>query len=246
MNNFILLFTLIISFDCFGQNPIKFVITELTSNDSIPTLDRSKFKIDKNNFFEDSFYVVSKTCSGEWGGTIKFKDKRTGIEYTASATCPVVVNKLNGKYYITNTLAHLIGSSEILEIADPKTLTVLKPSKPGKKKGQKNIGLIGDDESKSTTGTQKLVDSLGILIIATFPFQGQLYHIITDYEKTYLTEIVNGKFETIDTISNQRLSTYDPEVFKTADNHYIVFFENSYAKGYYDIFENNITIVRER
>lgn len=246
MNRLIFLLTIILTSNCFGQDRSKFVINEFINNDSINKLDRSQFKVNQNNIFEDSFFIVSKSCSGEWGGTIKFKDKKTGIEYSAASTCPVVVNKLNGKYYITNTLAHLRGFSELLEIADPKALTVFELPKPRKRKGRKIFRYVGDNESKSTKGTNQLIDSIGILTIATFPFQGQLYHIVTDYEKTYLTKIVDGKYETIDTISSQGLWTYDPEVFTTADNHYVIFFDNSDAKGYYDIYENNITVVRQK
>jgi len=246
MNRQILILTIALSSNCFGQDQSKFVIKEFINNDSIPKLDRNKFKVDNNNFFEDRLFVVSKTCNGEWGGTIKFKDKKTGVEYSAASTCPVVVNKLNDKYYITNTLAHLRGFSEILEVSDPKAMTVFELPKPRKKKGKTIIRYVGHDQSKSTKGTKQLVDSIGVLTIVTFPYQGQLYHIVTDYEKTYLTRIVEGKYKTIDTISNQRLWTYDPEVFKTADTHYIVFFDNNEAKGYYDIYKNNITIVRQK
>ncbi|PVD51821.1 hypothetical protein DC498_12255 [Terrimonas sp.] len=246
MNRITLILTIALYSKCFGQDHVKFVIKESINNDGIPKLDRNTFKVDNNKFFEDSFYLVSKTCSGEWGGTIKFKDKHTGIEYSAASTCPVVVNKLNDKYYITNTLAHLSGFSEILEVSDPKALTVFEFPKPRKKKGKTIIRYVGDDESKSTKGTKQLLDSIGILTIASFPFQGQLYHIVVDYEKTYLTKLTNGKYITIDTISNQRLWTYDPEVFTTTDKHYIIFFDNSNTKGYYDIYENNITIVRQK
>jgi len=242
MTKLILFLTLALSSNCFGQEQNKFIIREFVNNDSVPKLDRNNFKIDKNKIFEDSTFVVSKTCSGEWGGSIRFKDKKTGIEYSASSTCPVVVNKLNNKYYVTNTLAHLSGFSEIIEIADPKALTIFEYHKPRKKRKETIIRYLGDNESKSTKGTRQLVDSIGVLTIATFPFQEQLYHIVTDHKKTYLTKIVSGKFESIVTISNQRLCTYDPEVITTVDKHYIVFFHN----GYYDIHENNISIIRQR
>jgi hypothetical protein len=240
-----LLFTLALSSNCFGQSQSKFIIKEFINNDSVPKLDRKKFKIDVNKIFEDDLFIISKTCNGEWGGTIKFKDKKTGIEYSAVSTCPVVVNKLDGKYYVTNTLAHLRGFSEILEIADPKTLPVFHTPKSRKRNAKRIKRKLGNDEMYSTKGVKQLLDSIGILTIATFPFQGQLYHIVTDYENTYLTKIRKGKYETIDTISKERLWTYKPEVFTTTKNHYIVFFENTNTKGYYDIYDNKITVVRD-
>nr|WP_121269841.1 hypothetical protein [Pedobacter schmidteae] len=194
-------------------------------------------------FFEDDDYVISRTCSGEWGGTIKFKSKKTGIEYACSSTCPVVVNKLFGKYIVTNTLAHLSGFSEIIEIENPSLMSLYKLSKPRKVKGQK-VRYVGDDESKSVAGTRKLVDSIGVLTLASFLHNEQLFHIITDFHKTLLAKIQDGKFVTIDTISNKSIWTYNPEVIKTIDNRCIVFFENKEVKGYLEVHGNKITLMR--
>lgn len=224
----------------FGQD--TFIIKDVVGLDG---LDQSNFKTNPNNIFEDSLYIVSKTCSGEWGGTIKFKNKKTGIEYSASSTCPIVVNKLNGKYYVTNTLAHLNGFSEILEISNPDLMTVFKLPKPRSKKGKAFVRYVGDDESKSTEGTKQLVDSIGVLTLASFSYNGQLYHIITDFKKTFLTKIENNKFVTIDTISDKSIWTYNPEVFIIGDEHIIVFSKNQEVEGILEINKNQITVRRK-
>ncbi|MFZ6052746.1 hypothetical protein [Halocola ammonii] len=241
MNRLIILLTLFLATNCFGQN--AFIIKDVVGLDGI---NRSDFKMNPSNIFEDSLYVVSKTCSGEWGGTIKFKNKKTGIEYSAASTCPVVVNKLNGKYYITNTLAHLSGFSEILEISNPELMTVFELPKPRSKKGKTIVRYVGDDESKSTKGTKQLVDSIGVLTLATFPYNGQLYHIVTDFKMTFLSKIENNKFVTIDTISDNSIWTYDPEVFVKDNGHMIVFFKNQEVEGILDIYENQITVRRRK
>lgn len=227
--------------NCFGQD--TFIIKDVVEQDGF---SKSDFKLNPNNIFEDSLYIVSKTCSGEWGGTIKFKNKKTGIEYSASSTCPVVVNKLNGKYYITNTLAHLSGFSEILEISNPDLMTVFELPKPRSKKGKTIVRYVGDDESKSTNGTKQLVDSIGLLTLASFPYNGQLYHIVTDFKKTFLTKIENNRFVTIDTVSNKSIWTYDPEVFLKDNGHMIVLFKNQEVEGVLDIYENQITVRRNK
>src|ERR1700722_17794087 len=91
----------------YGQDEKLFDIKEIIKNDSLSIVIKNGFKKLSSGFFEDENYLVTKTCSGEWGGTIWFKNKKTGITYACSATCPVAVNKINGKYFITNTLAHL-------------------------------------------------------------------------------------------------------------------------------------------
>ncbi|WP_316789606.1 hypothetical protein [Pedobacter frigoris] len=194
-------------------------------------------------FFEDKDYIVRKTCSGEWGGTVIFKNKKTGIEYCCGSTCPVVVNKMSGKYIVTNTLAHMIGFSEIIEIENPDSMNIFKLSKPRKVKGKK-IRYVGDDESKSIAGTRKLVDTTGVFTLASFLYKEELFHIITDFHKTFLAKIHEGKFVTLNEISNESIWTYNPEVIKTSDGRCVVFFENKEVNGYVEIFGNEITLMR--
>ncbi|AHF17537.1 hypothetical protein NIASO_09415 [Niabella soli DSM 19437] len=225
--------------NCFGQD--KFVIKDIVGQDGF---SKNDFRINSNNIFEDSLYIVSKTCNGEWGGTIKFKNKKTGIEYSAASTCAVVVNKLNGKYYITNTLAHMRGFSEILEISNPELMVVFELPKPRNRKAI--VKYVGDDESTSTNGTKQLVDSIGVLILASFPYNGQLYHIVTDFKKTFLTKIENNRFLTIDTVSDKSIWTYNPEVFLKNNGQMVVLFKNQEVEGVLEIFENQITVRRKK
>ena len=241
MNRLIILLTFFLTTSCFGQD--KFIIKDIIGQDGF---NENNGKVNPSNIFEDSLYILSKTCSGEWGGTIKFKNKKTGIEYSAASTCPVVVNKLNGKYYITNTLAHMSGFSEILEISNPDLMTVFELPKPRSKKGKTIVRYVGDDESKSTNGTKQLVDSNGVLTLASFPYNEQLYHIVTDFKKTFLTKIENNSFVTIDTISDKSIWTYNPEVFVKDDGHIIVLFKNQEVEGVLEIYGNQITVRRKK
>jgi len=240
MKVLIILLVLFLGTNLFGQD--KFIIKDIVGQDG---LNETINKVNPNNIFEDSLYIVSKTCRGEFGGTIKFKNKKTGIEYSAASTCPVVVNKLNGKYYITNTLDHMRGFSQILEISNPKLMSVFKLPIPRSKKGKIIIMSFGDDQSKSTKGTNKLVDSLGILTLASFPYKGQLYHIVSDFKKTYLTKVENNRFITIDTVSDKNLWTSNPEVSRQQDGHMIIVFKNREVVSILDIFENQIIVKRK-
>lgn len=241
MNRLIIILTFFLVTNCFGQD--KFILKDTVGQFEF---NKDDFKVNSDNIFEDSLYIISKTCSGEWGGSIKFKNKKTGVEYSAASTCPVVVNKMNGKYYITNTLAHMSGFSEILEIENPDLMTVFELPRPRSKKGKTIVRYIGDDESKSTNGTKQLVDSIGVLTLASFPYNGQLYHIVTDFKKTFLTKIENNRFVTIDTVSEKSIWTYDPEVFLKQDGHMIILFKNQEVEGVLDIFENQITLRRKK
>ena len=245
MKRILFLLTLITT-NSYGQTRDKFDISEVFNKASYNRADKNHFKVDRNNIFEDSTYIVSKSCSGEWGGTIRFKNKKTGITYSAASTCPVVVNKVNGSYIVTNTLAHMRGFSEIIEIRNPEVMGIFELPKLIKKKAEVVVQYVGDNEAKSTKGTTQLIDTIGVLTLATFLHHGQLYHIVTDFRKTYLTQIVSGKFVILDTVSNESLWTYDPEVLVTSERHSFVFFDNDKASGYLDIFDNKIKVVRRK
>jgi len=79
-----------------------------------------------------------------------------------------------------------------------------------------------------------------------FPYKGQLYHIITDFRKTFLTKVENKRFVTIDLIANESIWTYNPEIIRTAGNHFIVFFNNDKVNGFLDIVDNKINLIRYR
>ena len=231
---------------CFSQSSKLFRIEETIVTDTLHKKKSSDFTRENQNLFEDDNYVVRKTCSGEWGGTIWFKNKRTGIVRSCSATCPVIVNKLNGKYIITATLNHLSGFSQIIEIDNPELLTIFKLPKPRKKNGKTLLRYVGDDESRSTQGSKVILDTTRVSTLVSFPLDGRLFHVITDYRKTYLAEIKNKRFVTIDTLSQKSFWSYDSDVFKTNDGHIIVFFKNEEAEGYLDIFNHEIHIIQYR
>lgn len=230
-----------------AQTEKLFQVKEIVINDTAQKKQPGDFQRSTPYFFEDENYTVRKTCSGEFGGSIIFKNKKTGIEYGCAATCPVVVNKIGDKYIVTNTLAHLIGFSEVLQIDHPDSMLVFKPFQPGKpkKKGRIIVRYVGDGEVRSSQGSKRLLDTTRIMILSSFVFKGQCYHVVADYEKTYISTIENKRLVYLQLICNDRLFTYNPEVIRTKDNHDIVFFYNNEKNiGYLDIAGNNILLTR--
>ena len=191
-------------------------------------------------FYEDEKYTVDKTCNGEWGGNLYFKEKNTGKVYKCSSTCPVIINQVKGKYIVTNTLAHLRGSSQILEIENPKNLTEIL-SKPNSNKRKEVIMSFGSEE-RVVKGTKPIIDSVGIMTLGSFLYKDRLYHIVSNDDRTYLATVHENKFKTVQLISEKSIWSYDPEMIKTEDNHYIYFFKNSKDEGYLDIYENQINL----
>lgn len=255
---YILTIILIFTFRLFtyGQSKVTFDIQENLIMDSTKRLEFKDFNKRDTAFFQDENYYVRRTCSGEWGGSIWFKNKSTGIEYSCSATCPVIINKIGDKYVLTNSLAHMCGSAEVVEIENPDSMDIFKKPEPRdkKKRGKVRSYYYGDFESKSKKGTNLIVDTICTMIYMSFPFDGQLYHVVSDSKTLYLSQISENKLVTVDTIYSGLdnfykrgegiLYTYSTEGFKTKDNHYIVMFENSGLVGFLDIFENKIRLTR--
>ncbi|WKZ58789.1 MAG: hypothetical protein QY309_13290 [Cyclobacteriaceae bacterium] len=232
-------FALLTPFISSGQIAAFFQVTDTVLTDSKRT-EIEKLKKNKLSFYEDNDYTVSKTCSGEWGGTIRFKDKINGKEYSCEATCPVSVNKIDDNYIVTSSLAHLSGFTEIIKISDPKSMDIFQMPPPRKKKGKKIFRYAGDDESKSKKGTETLVDSIGVLALASFIFEQELFHVITDFRKTYIAKIENKSFVMVALITSERTWTYDNDVITTKDGHIIITIQD----GYIDIFGNQVKVLK--
>ena len=235
-----LIWTFLLPTVSIGQTTDLFKVSEGIITDSLRSQIEA-WKKSKPTFYEDEVYLVSKTCSGEWGGTVKFKNKMTGIEYASSATCPISVNKISNIYYVTNSLGHLSGSCEVLEIRRPDSMKIFKIPPPRKIKGKK-VFYVGDDESNSTKGTKKLIGNYGMLILGSFLFRGNLFHIVRNDKETYIATIENEKFKSIKFLTNQNTFTYDNEIMKTKDGHLLI----PISGGYLDIFNNEVTILRHQ
>ncbi|GEM_PF-3810481 len=157
-------------------------------------------RTDKTNLYEDQLYQISASCSGEWGGTVYFKHKKSRKTYSCEATCAIQVNKLADDYIVTATLGHMMGFVRILSISDPPAL------ERSKKKSSK---YSGGNESRSLQGVKVLADSMGVMALTSFVHQGQVYHVLNkgydwqdDIPAVYIATTRNGKFEIIQQINN--------------------------------------------
>jgi hypothetical protein len=143
-------------------------------------------KTRKRNFklFEDNAYNIYSTCNGEWGGTIFFQDKKTQQVFEVASTCPIVVNKIENEYFITNYLGHLIGFASIIKISDPNKLQNSK------------LNFDKEEGSKHIKGSEILLDTTDIYIPTSFVYNRQLFSIYSDKEGTYIGQIENGEIIT--------------------------------------------------
>ena len=219
----------------------RFVVMDIIQVDSLPPRPPNT---DRSMLYQDSSYIVSRTCSGEFGGTIIFSNRHTGVRYAAESSCPVAVNKVRGVYYVTSTLAHMLGRTRVLEIANPDSMAAHVSPQVVDELGRPRNMIIGEHESESTQGTQTLVDSVGVLTLASFVFDDELYHIVTALNHTDVAIVRGNRLVRVCSLSDASLHTYSPEMIVTDDGHVRVWFSNSKTEGVLDIYGNQITVRR--
>lgn len=247
MKRLVLLIAVSFSANCFAQFSEELsVVTEFM--DSI-TYNELKRKLIKGGdlFYEDDHYGVRITCRGEYGGSIWFKNKRSKIEYSCSATCPVSINNIDGSYIVSYSLSHLSGTSGIIEIDDPELLEVFELPKPKEEKFGVVIRHGTDYESKSKQGANTLWSGVGTIIITSFIVKHQLYHIIQNEEgNTFLATLENDNMKPLTSISENEFWKNEGMTIVIDRDHFITFFTTSKTSGYVEIKENKISVYRVR
>lgn len=193
--------------------------------------------------FEDDKYSVTSTCSGEWGGTIYFHDKKTKKTYEHTCTCTVSVLKQNNEYNVTASLAHMAGFTHIFRISDPTHLKRHSRKSPKARfysHGKKFI-YAGDDESNSKKGSTQLVDSVGITALASSIDDSKIYYLVGDYRSAHIDTIQNNKLVRVEDITNLRIQS-DDSIGRYCSGRRVYTFKNSNATGFYLFEDGRLTV----
>lgn len=179
----------------------------------LPKEDRTTFSSSELNYpiFEDDQFIVRSCSKGEFGGTVFFKDKKTGKTYSCEATSIKSVHKIDDVYYVSSSLAHGCGFAKVLQIADPRELYEIRNRSQGCNCGWYDIYSKDptNDQIKHPIGYDKgfkvLVDTTDIQITGAFVSKDFLYHIFSDAKNTYLGYFDHQKPVVLDTIINKPL-----------------------------------------
>ncbi|MBW4889089.1 hypothetical protein KXQ82_05155 [Mucilaginibacter sp. HMF5004] len=139
-------------------------------NKHFPLLGRPKL-------FEDDKYICYADCRGEFGGNVYFCNKQTDKTYFTKATCAVTVYKDNGKYKVLSTLGHIVGSANLVEIADPDKLPLKQYPLP---------------QVNSTDEVKKVFSYSGVQLFSTFKLKEQQYFITNWQNFTFLATFANN------------------------------------------------------
>lgn len=192
--------------------------------------------------FEDENYYVTSSCSGEWGGTIFFKDKRSGTIYEGSSTCPVKVTEYNGKYYVSNFLGHMRGHSTLYETEDPRNMSIYTGDRPKADK------LIGQRECKSTEGMKKWLDIIGssrtMELLSSFVRNDRLLHLYSDGDDVYICQLTDGD-SVIRNVKNSRIQNVYRFKTPMSNNPWIKFSRTNYHQLHLHTDRGNVGVIME-
>lgn len=212
---------------------------------------QSEFCFDSNNLkwkeiqqsddkvYEDANFYVTFLDFGEWGGTIWFRDKKTGIEYETASSRPII-NKINNCYYITTDY-------HVREIENPFALKRCKPGDYYKLVKTKDL-IDGFKGSDSEVGTILLyesaytMDKKNIRISTSFVSNEQLYHICVSDQKTFLAKISEGKMKVIKVLGND-MEVYKDSPISGNEKQFLKFYTSNSSKfGFIEVSSKEISI----
>ncbi len=213
-----------------------FAVEIIETDDSAREMGFYKLEHYTPHFYEDENYVVTSECHGEFGGEVSFKNKHNNKVTVASAVCPLIINKLNSKYYLTTSLAHMGTSYHFYEIEDPNELEI------------KNDTLHYND-TNTVSGMKLLSSGHGKTILLSFSYKEKIYQIVCDTftNENYIAVRDQAQLKKVQLLSKLPLIALsnDDAIF-TNEGHYackLYLLKNQTMRsGYIDIYENKIKI----
>ncbi len=76
--------------------------------------------------YDDSQFIIYGNCNGEFGGTIYFYEIETEKIYFTEATCSNTVWKTEQGYHVLSQLGHMMGSTNMEIISNPRKLSEIE------------------------------------------------------------------------------------------------------------------------
>lgn len=153
--------------------------------------------------YEDEDYFCYSECHGEWGGMIYFFDKRTGSTYFTGAGCARSVLKKAGKYYVLSSLRHMSGSSDLVEIADPRKL-----SECASEMSYETVRWMDRQAADTAKHAVSVFDVYGLVVHAIFSIEDRFISLGSWRKQTFLCEIDQDMTTIVHPFFNESFSPY--------------------------------------
>jgi hypothetical protein len=224
--------------------------------------------------YEDELFRIRKTCSGEFGGSVWFKNKKTGIIRGCQALCPIAVTKKDKAFIVTASIAHGPGTIRILKISKPNKLKKISSPKPRTDTipGTDSIYqfyYVGDFESRSLKGANVLLDTSGVIALVSYTYGNELFLVIRSThmenlnelfngparmlpywpERILLTKLIGNKLEVVDTIIDLfKMDTpafHESKIQKVAPEHFLIKLVEPQKHFYIEVRKGLIYVYKE-
>ncbi|HEY9083790.1 MAG TPA: hypothetical protein VIN73_10680 [Vicingaceae bacterium] len=174
-------------------------------------------------YYSDDQFLVYGYCMGEFGGALMFQDKdsRDSIYYL-ECTCPVMIDKRNDGYYITESLAHGSGFGKVQFFKSPKELVNIHLDSLKTEWKVKKYPDLTEHEIWNKLENQGtiLIDTIGLTFSMFFPYNYENYLIFSDYQNTYLGLLTTDSLKTIDTLINLPTWRYNSPLNDKVNGYY--------------------------
>lgn len=159
----------------------------------------------QTKLYDDNEFIVYSDCFGEWGGTIYFYERSTSKIYFTESTCANTVIKSDRGYEILAHLGHMIGSSELKIVPDPRKLTLLKGNNKERSKNREALGY-----SDKSNAFIKNFDLYGIQIFSLFRHNNKKLYVVNQSDLTFLATINKDQIEIVHPLFFNDLYTHNP------------------------------------
>jgi hypothetical protein len=168
-------------------------------NDTMPIKNQPKL-------FEDETYISFCDCNGEWGGTVYFYNKASRKVYFTEATCANTIRKQGDKYLVLSDMAHMTGSSKLIEIDNPDALSQIKLKNIIKSTEEKNALGYSDNSGAA----KKVFRYQGILFLSSFTYRDRTIYLTYWRNETFLAEIENNAVKIVNPLFNREFFSHNP------------------------------------
>ncbi|MCE7995447.1 MAG: hypothetical protein HEP71_25945 [Roseivirga sp.] len=176
-------------------------------NDKWEPYDRYIPKAPQKILFEDSSFLISCDCYGEFGGTIYFYQKATQETYLTDAMCARSIVLEDGAYKVLSSLGHGVGFSDLRLIPDPRKLTRLSDLDPFDLSPyqKQHLGFLD-----STNYGESKFDFYSIQLFALFNHNRQHLYLTRWRGVTFITEIQGNTISVSDPLFADNLYVHNP------------------------------------
>jgi hypothetical protein len=195
-------------------------------------------------YYSDEQFLAYGYCYGEFGGVIIFQDQESKDSvYYLDCTCPVMIDKRDEGYYITESLAHMFGSGKVQFFRSPRELVSLHLDSLTTEWKIKKYPNLTEHEIllKLENQGSVLLDTVGLTFSIFFPNEGDNYLIFSDFDNTYLGLFTDNYLKTVDTILNFPTWRYNGALNDKINGYYHYNFRRSVSSG--DIYAKGDSII---